>query len=96
MQSIRSHLKNIKNLILNISHIENILESRILQIEAIIKKVDLHQTNSHQYYLTYTIINQIITIYQSIYNTLDKIEASITFAKLNILHNAILNPKELL
>ena len=56
----------------------------------------LHEANSHKYFLTYTIINQIIAIYQSIYNILDKIEVSITFAKLNILHNAILNPKELL
>ena len=72
------------------------MKSRILQIESIIKTINLHQTNSHQYYITYTNINQIITIYQSIYDILDKIEVSITFAKLNILHNAILNPKELL
>lgn len=89
-------VKNIEHLILNISHNEYVLKSRILQIEAIIKQVALNQTSSHQYYLTHTIINQIIAFYQSIYDILNKIEISITFAKLNILYNAILNPKELL
>jgi hypothetical protein len=91
-----STINKFKTMISNITHNEIILKSRILQIESIINKVEIHQTDFHQYYLSYTIITQITLMYQSIYDILDKIEIAITFAKINVLHNSIIEPNELL
>lgn len=93
---LESTINKFKTMISNITHNQLMLKSHILRIEDTIKKVDLHQTNFEQYYLIHAVINQITLIYQSIYNILEKIEISITFAKINVLHNAIIDPKELI
>lgn len=84
-----------QNLISNLSHNQLILESRIMQIKAIIESVALQQTIDREHLKIHTIINQIATMYQLIYHIFQKVEMAATFAKLNTLHNAIINPLEL-
>lgn len=91
-----STINKFKTIISNITHNESILKTRILQIEETIKKVEIHQTDLHEYYLIFNIINQVTLMYQSIYNILDKIEVAITFAKINVPHNSIIDPNDLL
>ena len=91
-----STINKFKTMISNITHNELVLKSRMLQLESIINNVELHQTDFHQYYLSYTIITQITLMYQSIHDIFDKIEIAITFAKINVLHNSIIEPNVLL
>lgn len=42
--------------------------------------------------MTHLTLNQITFIFQIIYDTLERIETAISFAKLNALHNSIVNP----
>ena len=91
-----STINKFKLIISNITHNELMLKSHILRIEDTIKNVGIHQLNTQEYFLVHVVINQITLIYQSIYNILDKIEVAITFAKINILHNSIIDPNELL
>lgn len=72
------------------------MKSRILQIEEIIKKVALRQSTDRQYFRIHVVINQISMMYQTIYDILEKIEVAISFAKINTLHNSIINPIELI
>lgn len=91
-----STINKFKEMISNITHNEIMLKSHILRVEDTIKRVELHQIKFEQYYPIYNVINQITLIYQSIYDILEKIEVSIIVAKINVLHNAIINPNELL
>ena len=58
-----------------------------MQIEETNKKVALHQNTDHQYFRTHVVINQIILMYQTIFDIFVKIEVAISFAKINVLHN---------
>lgn len=91
-----STINKFKSVISNITHNESMLKSHVLKIESIIKTVEIQHTDLKQFFLIYTIINQVTSMYQSIYNILDKIEIAITFAKINLLHNSIVDPNELL
>lgn len=93
---LNTSINNFNEIAKNLTHNQLILESRIIQIENTVKQTLIQQTNNYQYFLTQMILNQITFIYQIIYNTLDKIEIAITFAKLNTLHNSIVNPFQLL
>ncbi|CAG9772265.1 unnamed protein product [Ceutorhynchus assimilis] len=90
-----STIDKFDKMISNITHNELVLRSRILQIEQVIKDANLTQ-NIRGYFMTFTVINQITLMYQSIYSILDKLEVAISFSKLNTLHNSIVNPNELL
>lgn len=89
-------INQFQNVISNISANQIILKSRILEIESTIKKVALHSNNEFQYFRTHIIINQISMIYQTIYDILEKTEVAISFAKINTLHNSIVDPIELI
>lgn len=78
----------------NISHNQIILESRILQITNVIKEIRLNQIEYLQISRIHMVLSQITNFYQNIYDILERIEVAITFAKLNIFHNAIANIKE--
>lgn len=85
-----------RNLISNLTHNDLTLKSRILQAEQAIKNVTLHQNTEFEYVLIHITLNQITSMYQIIYDIFERIEMAITFAKINTLHNSIVNPLELL
>lgn len=85
-------IKNFNEITMNISHNQLILDSRIKQIENFIRKTKLTEINNYQYFLTYTVLNQITFTFQIMYDILERIETAISFAKLNTLHNSIINP----
>lgn len=93
---MESTIDKFQGLISNITHNEIILRSRIIQIEQSIKEAKLLGDNLRYYFTTFTLINQISSIYQSIYDILNKVEIAITFAKLNIMHNSMVDPKAFL
>lgn len=85
-------IKSFNEIAQNISHNQNVLESGILQIQNIIKETQMTEINHYQYFMTHLTLNQITFIFQIIYDTLERIETAISFAKLNALHNSIVNP----
>lgn len=84
--------KNIETL----AHNQIILESRIMQLEAVIKTTKLKDIETYNYFLLEMLISQFITAFQVIYDTLEKIEVAISFSKLNTFHNSIIEPVDLL
>lgn len=93
---LNSTIANFNELAQNLSHNQIILESRIQRIEADINYFANHEIEHYQYFLTYSLLTQLTFLYQNIYDILGKIETASTFAKLNTLHNSIINPAELL
>lgn len=93
---MESTVEKFQGLISNLTHNELILKSRILQIEQSIKESKLFDDNLRYYFQTFAIINQFSMMYQSIYDLLYKIENTITFAKLNIVHNSMVEPRPFL
>lgn len=79
-----------------LSHNQKVLESRIMQIEQVLKSAELGNAQVYEYFLIQMIISQINAAYQAIYDVLERIEVAITFAKLNTFHNSIADPKDLL
>lgn len=75
---------------------QEVLKSRILQIENILKNIDTRNIETYQFFLIQTTFSQIITAFKIIYDVLERIEVAITFSKINVLHNSIIEPNELL
>lgn len=84
-------IKNFNETIHNIMHNEIILKSRILQLSAFAKDGATHQ----DILFAKDLYNQLIILYNSILNTLQDIENSITFCKLNTMHPSIIKSKDL-
>lgn len=93
---LETTIDKFQDLVYNISHNQNKLESNIMHIQEIIEKVSLQEITSHQFYKINILINQFIFMYQTISDILTNVEVAISFAKLNTLHNSIVNPLELL
>ena len=72
-----------------------VLESKVKQIEIILKRRnELNRENDH-YLQTQNALAQFILSFQLIYDLLEKIEVAISFSKTNTFHNSIIEPKEL-
>lgn len=93
---MQNSIQNYKENTQKLAHNQIVLQSRILQIESILERNDLHNIETHNYFLIQMVISQIITAYQVIYEVLENIEVAITFSKLNTFHNSIVEPNELL
>ncbi|XP_048519312.1 uncharacterized protein LOC125503288, partial [Dendroctonus ponderosae] len=93
---LQNTIQKFNGLISNISANQLVLKSRILQIQQTVIDVALHANSDSQYFRTHVIINQISMIYQTIFDILEATEVAISFAKLNVLHNSIINPSELI
>lgn len=91
-RSIQNFEQNTKKL----AHNELILKSRIAQIERFIHDTQLEKIEVYNYFLLYSLLSQITTTFQVIYDAFERIEVAITFSKLNIFHNSIIEPKDLL
>lgn len=72
-------------------HNELILKSRIMQLSQIITDTATHQ----DILFAKDLFNQLIILYNAILNTLQDVENSITFCKLNTMHPSIIKPKDL-
>ena len=84
-------VQNFNETIKNIMHNEYILRSRIMQLSQIVKDGATHQ----DILFAKDLFNQLIILYNSILNTLQDIENSVTFCKLNTMHPSIIKPKDL-
>lgn len=65
------------------------MNNRILNSVAII-------SYKHNLIITLSVLAQITTEYQSIVQSLENLENAITYSKLNVLHNSIIKPSDLL
>lgn len=84
-------IKNFNDTIKDIEHNELLLKSRILQSGEILKGEIEHQ----HILFTKDLFNQLIILYNTIFNILQDIENSITFCKLATLHPSIIKSKQL-
>lgn len=80
----------------SLSHNQRVLETRLMQIENIVKNVELKTIETHELLLFNTVFNQLITAINAIIRILENLGNAITFAKQAILHPSILEPEDLL
>lgn len=93
---LENSIKKFVNVTKTLEHNQVVLESRLLQVEQTIKTVGLTELDSQNYFLIHTLLTQIHFAYQLIFDVLERIETAISFAKLNVLHNSIIEPSDLL
>lgn len=88
--------EDFKEIAKNLTHNQRVLETRVSVIQGIVKNLQTKEIYSFQFSLIQTTLSQLITAFQIIYDILEKIETAITFSKLNVFHNSIVEPNELL
>lgn len=91
-KSIQTFQSSIKNLTEN----QMILKNRIDEIEKYLKNKAIENIGTYSFFFIEMVISQITTEFQIIYDILEKIEIGITFSKLNVFHNSIIDSNELL
>lgn len=84
-------IQNFNDTIHDIQHNELILKSRIMQLSQMVKE-EIHHINL---LFAKDNFNQLVILYNTILNTLQEIETSVTFCKLNTLHPSIITSREL-
>lgn len=90
---LNSTISKFQTIISNISHNQLALKSKITQVEDTIRNEIIYQNH---YIKVHMLIQEITTFYQVVFNVFQKIETAISFAKFNTLHNAIIDPINLL
>ena len=75
---------------------QQIFKKKITEIESIINRTISTKIEIYPLLHLHTVFLQMITISQEILRILEEIETAISFAKLNTLHNSIIDPKDLL
>lgn len=93
---LESSIEKFNQSIYLLSHNQEIIRDKIFQIEQHIKNVVIENSKISHLFQIETIISQLITEYQMITQILNTLETAITFAKLGILHNSIVDPDDLL
>lgn len=93
---LQKSINNFQNFTKSLDHNQLILTSRIMQVQSIIKNIELKNLDTARSLLIQIVMFQIKTSYQMIYDTLEKIEVAISFAKINTFHNSIVYPLDLL
>lgn len=78
-----------------LQHNQILLESRIMQIEITMHKLEFQEANDYMFITLNAIFNQVIAAISIISEILENINNSILFSKLNILHSSIINKNEL-
>lgn len=89
-------IQTFQNSIQNLTKNQITLKERIDQVEQLSYKLESENIGTYYYFFVEMVISQITTEFQTIYDILEKIEIAITFSKLNILHNSLIEPKSLL
>ena len=84
------------NTIRSIGKNQKLISDRILKIENSINQVEQRNIKFYQFSVISMLISQLTTTFQEISDTLEKIEIAITFSKLNVFHNSMIDPNELL
>lgn len=72
------------------------METKISIIQDIINELKWKEIYNFQFSLIKTTFSQIITAFQIIYDILEKTKIAITFSKLYVFHNSIVEQNELL
>lgn len=85
--------QDFKQIATNLTHNQKVLENRIAIIQESITKLT---TYNFHFALIQATFSQMLVSFQIIYDTLEKLETAITFSKLNIFHNSIVEPRKLL
>lgn len=88
-------IENFQNNIKNLSNNQIIIKHRIDMLETILYNTEAYFLDTYQYLLLQITLSQIINEYQIIYDILEKIETAISFAKINVFHNSIVQSDEL-
>lgn len=84
-------VQNFNDTIQDVKHNQIMLKSKIMQLSKIVKGGSTHQ----DILFAGNVYNQLLILYNSILNTLQDIENSITFCRLSTLHPSIIKSKEL-
>lgn len=93
---LQRSIQNFNKTTTTLAHNQVVLYSRILQIETIMKNQELTKIETYNFFLIQMILTQIISSYRQISDILEQLEIAITFAKINTLHNSMIQPNELL
>jgi len=80
----------------NLTQNQLLLKSRIDHIEDVFYALEAQAIGTYYFFYTEMVISQLTTEFQAIYDIFERIETAITFSKMNILHNSIIQPNELL
>jgi hypothetical protein len=75
---------------------EDMLASKIIQLENTIENVQLHEIDMYSLLNIHTMCTQISAILNLILHLSNSLEEAITFAKLEIMHPSIITPEELI
>lgn len=84
-------IRSFNDTVKNIQHNENVLQSRIMQLNQMVRE-GIENTNI---LFAKDLLNQLVILYNNILNVFQDIENSITFCKLNTLHPSIITSKQL-
>ncbi|WP_253302427.1 envelope fusion protein [Wolbachia endosymbiont of Psylliodes chrysocephala] len=79
-----------------LAHNQLKLKSQINKIEHILETAQIQNKQTFESVYIQEVTNQISILYQNIYDLLEKIETAITFSKINVFHNSIIDPKDLI
>ncbi|XP_074027861.1 uncharacterized protein isoform X1 [Leptinotarsa decemlineata] len=93
---LQRSIDNFRNNTQTLMHNQELLNSRLEIIEKLIQTQEVKNLEMNQLLIIQLTISQITTAFQAIYDILEKIEIAITFSKLNIFHNSMAEPNEIL
>lgn len=93
---LQNSIKKFNDSINTIVHNQEILKTRIVQIEYIIQTTQLKNIETQWELLLQMIFSQLTSSFQILYDILERLEVAITFSKLNVFHNSIVDPNEFL
>lgn len=93
---MQKSIENFNELISNISRNQDNIRTKVIYLEDQLKRILNKDNEEKRYFQNMIIINEMYSIFQNIYDIFEKIEVAISFAKINVLHNSIVNPIELL
>lgn len=77
-------------------HNQDTLNKKMYILEQFISKNPVKYMDTYNYFLLNLIVTEVISSFEIINNMLEKVEVAITFSKLNIFHNSMIEPEDLL
>lgn len=93
---VQQTIKTFNGSIFKLSQNQKIIATRIRQLENYVKTTQMTDVDNYHLLILQIVISQIITEYQTIIQILEDLENAITFSKLNVMHNSIINTNVLL
>lgn len=93
---LENSFNKFENITITLNKNQLVINDQIKELQRYVKEAHNQITGTYHFVHFQTILSQITYTFQIIYDTLEKIEIAITFSKLNIFHNSIINPNDLL